>query len=160
MISIIVAMAKGRVIAKEKRMPGYMPADLKHFKAITMGKPVIMGRKTFEGIGKPLPGRRNLVITRQERHFEGVELFYSLEAALKAVEFEPEVMIMGGATVYQQALTIADRMYLTFIVMDVDGDTFFPAWNDSGWSKVSNEAHAPDENNTCTYPFIVLDKLK
>ena len=160
MISIIVAMAKGRVIAKEKRMPWYMPADLKHFKAITMGKPVIMGRKTFEGIGKPLPGRRNLVITRQERHFEGVELFYSLEAALKAVEFEPEVMIMGGATVYQQALTIADRKYLTFIDMDVDGDTFFPAWDDSGWSEVSNEAHAPDENNPFTYRFIVLDKLK
>jgi len=159
MISIIAAMSNSRVIGKNNKMPWHLPADLKHFKSVTLGKPIIMGRKTFESIGKALPGRRNMVITRQEREFPDCEVFHSLEAALDAVAMEPEVMIIGGANVYAQVLPKVQRMYLTFIDIDVDGDAFFPAWDKSIWQEVSSEAHDPDDKNPYAYRFVVLDRM-
>lgn len=157
MISLVAAMSKNRVIGKNNTMPWHLPADLKHFKSVTMGKPIIMGRKTFESIGKPLPGRRNIVVTHQEKEFPGCDVFHSLEEALKSVASEPEVMIIGGANVYAQVLPKVQRMYLTFIDLDVDGDAFFPAWDESQWREVSSEQHAPDDKNPYPYRFVVLE---
>lgn len=158
MISLVVAMAKHRVIGKDKQMPWHLPADLAHFKKITLGKPVIMGRKTFESIGKPLPGRRNIVITRQETKIDGCEVFHSLEQALSAVAHEKEIMVIGGGSLYRQALPLAHRLYLTFIDLDVAGDTFFPEWNESEWQEMSTEKHFPDKKNPHAYRFVILDK--
>ncbi len=145
------------MIGKDNKMPWHLPADLKHFKSVTIGKPIIMGRKTFEAIGKPLPGRRNIVITRQELTLPGCDVFHSLQEALAAVVLEPEAMIIGGANVYAQALPLAGRMYLTFIDVDVDGDAFFPVWDENAWREISNEAHAPDGKNPLAYRFAVLE---
>ncbi len=158
MISIIAAMAKNRVIGKDNKMPWHLPGDLKHFKTITMGKPMIMGRKTFESIGKALPGRRNMVITRQDLQFEHCEVYSSLELALEAVADEPEVMIVGGANVYEQVLPLTDRMYLTFVDLEVEGDTVFPAWDERQWREVASESHKADEKNPHDYRFVTLEK--
>ena len=116
-ISIIAALADNKVIGKDNKLPWHMPADLKYFKAVTSGKPVIMGRNTYASLGKPLPGRRNIIITHnKDWRSPGCEVYYSLEEALKAVTDCAEVMIIGGAEIYQQALPRADKMYLTFMI--------------------------------------------
>jgi len=159
MISIVAAMAKNRVIGKDNQMPWHLSADLKHFKSVTLGKPVIMGRKTYESIGKPLSGRRNIVMTRQDLTLPGCDVFHSLESALEAVASEPEVMIIGGANLYAQAIPVADRMILTFVDLDVGGDTFFPKWSDIEWREVSNEPHPSDDRNPYTYRFVTLERV-
>lgn len=128
LISLIVAMAENRVIGRDNQMPWHLPADLRHFKSVTLGKPVIMGRKTFESIGRPLPGRRNLVISRNtEWQADGVETVNSLDAALALVNAHDEVMIIGGGQLYRDALPLAHRLYLTHIELNVDdADTWFP----------------------------------
>jgi len=157
-ISLIAAMAKNRVIGHNNTMPWHMPADLKRFKAITTGKPIIMGRKTFESIGKPLPHRQNIILSRQTEDtlsFDttGCTLQPSLQHALDTLKNEAEVIIIGGANVYKQALPRAHRLYLTFIDADIDGDTFFPEWNPSQWIEVDRIAHPADANNphACTF---------
>lgn len=159
-ISLIAAMAKDRVIGKDNDMPWHLPADLKHFKKVTLGKPVIMGRRTFESIGRPLPGRKNIVITRnQQWTHEGVEVVSSTELAMSLVEGVDEVMIIGGGKIYEQFLPQADILYLTFIDLDVDGDTRFPDWTTIGaWQQVESESHKPDENNSLAYEFVRFDK--
>ena len=123
-ISLIAAMANNRVIGKDNDMPWHMPADLAHFKKVTLGKPVIMGRKTFESIGRPLPGRTNIVITRNlDWQHDGVEVVDSPEQALAKVAGVDEVMIIGGGNIYQQFLPQAENLSLHFIDLDVDGDT-------------------------------------
>ena len=113
---MIAAMANNRVIGQDNKMPWHLPADLQHFKKVTMGKPVIMGRKTFESIGKPLPGRRNIVITSNEQYqYEGIEVVYSSEQALEVVSGVEEVMVIGGGNIYSQFLDKTERLYLTFI---------------------------------------------
>lgn len=159
MIALIAAMAKNRVIGKSQQMPWHLPADLAHFKKMTMGKPILMGRKTFESIGKPLPGRRNLVITRQDITIAGCEIFHSLEEALNAVANVEEVMVIGGGDLFQQALPRTDRLYFTFIDLDVEGDTFFPEWSEKEWKIISNEAHKPDAKNPYAYRFVILERL-
>jgi len=126
-ISIIAAMAENRVIGRGNEMPWEIPSELKRFKEITMGHPVIMGRKTFESVGRPLPGRKNVIITRQQ-HYSAAEsiIVPDLRAALAACEESDEVFICGGDTVYREAMTIADRIYLTIIDEEFDGDSFFP----------------------------------
>lgn len=153
-------MAKNRVIGKDNDMPWHMPADLAHFKKVTLGKPVIMGRKTFESIGRPLPGRKNIVITRNcAWQQEGVELVTSPEDALAKVADVEEVMIIGGGNIYQQFLNQADRLYLTFIDLEVDGDTQFPDWQDAGnWVEVDSESHQADEKNNHQYQFVIFQK--
>lgn len=153
-LSIVVAYAKNRVIGKNNQLPWHLPADLKHFKAVTMGKPILMGRKTFESIGRPLPGRRNIVISR-EKAFDGCEHFQSIDAALVALRDEVEVMVIGGATIYTQLLPQVRTIYATEIDMVVDnGDAFFPEVDTQAWTIISEEKHLADEKNSCAYRFV------
>lgn len=156
-ISLVVAMAKNRVIGFKGDMPWRMPVDLQHFKRVTMGKPIIMGRKTFDSIGKPLPGRRNVVISRQASlSISGCEVFNSLDTALDALSDEPEVMIIGGGNVYQQAMPTVEKLYVTLIDAEPEGDTFFPAWNESEWREISREQCEKDEKNDYSCAFVQL----
>jgi len=159
-VSLIAAMGRGRVIGRANTLPWRLPADLKHFKENTLGKPVVMGRLTYESIGKPLPGRRNIVITRDQSYrAEGCEVVDSIEAALAAAEGAEEVMVMGGAMLYQQMLPSADRLYITYIDSDFEGDAWFPEWVESEWQEISREAHTADETNPHSYSFVVLERL-
>ena len=161
-ISMIAAMAKNRVIGQDNNMPWHLPADLQHFKAVTMNKPVIMGRKTFESIGRPLPGRRNIVISRNTDYTAaGIDVVASPEAAISLVCESDEVMVIGGGNVYQQFLKSADTLYLTFIDLDVAGDTQFPDYEQSAnWQVVEELYNQPDDNNIYGYKFVTLDKVK
>jgi len=154
-ISLVAAMANNRVIGKDNQMPWHLPADLAHFKKVTLGKPIIMGRKTYESIGRPLPGRRNLVISRQANlQLEGAEVFQSLSDAINAVNDVDEVMIIGGGNIYAQALPMADKLYLTFIDLDVEGDTRFPDFSALNLEEINREKHGPDEKNPYHYEFV------
>ncbi|WP_440053954.1 type 3 dihydrofolate reductase [Pseudoalteromonas sp. T1lg65] len=159
-VSMVAAMAHDRVIGKDNDMPWHLPADLKHFKQVTLGKPIIMGRKTFESIGRPLPGRRNIIITRnQDVSYDGVEVVSSPEHALELVSGVDEVMIVGGGNIYSHFLPIAERLYLTFIDLKVEGDTCFPDYQDvASWYEVESESHDPDETNKYSYKFVTLHK--
>ncbi|KPV92237.1 MULTISPECIES: type 3 dihydrofolate reductase [unclassified Pseudoalteromonas] len=159
-ISMIAAMANNRVIGLDNKMPWHLPADLQHFKKVTTGKPVVMGRKTFESIGRPLPGRRNIIITRNSQYnAQGIETVTTPEAALELVKAEEEVMIIGGGNIYQQFLPSADRLYLTFIDLEVEGDTQFPDYQAvATWENVDEQANKPDEKNQYSYKFVTLYK--
>ncbi|MCO5342440.1 type 3 dihydrofolate reductase [Aeromonas veronii] len=155
-ISMIAAMAHDRVIGKDNQMPWHLPADLAHFKRVTLGKPVLMGRKTFESIGRPLPGRRNLVISRNPGYqAEGIEVVSSVEAALAllAGSSVEELMVIGGGHLYAEMLPSADCLYLTRIDLAVEGDTRFPAFDDGQWQRVDCESHPADEKNPHPYSF-------
>ncbi|ATY76533.1 type 3 dihydrofolate reductase [Aeromonas sp. 82P] len=155
-ISMIAAMAHDRVIGKDNQMPWHLPADLAHFKRVTLGKPVLMGRKTFESIGRPLPGRRNLVISRNpDYQAEGIEVVGSVEAALAllAGSSVEELMVIGGGHLYAEMLPSADCLYLTRIDLAVEGDTRFPAFDDGQWQRVDCESHPADEKNPHPYSF-------
>jgi dihydrofolate reductase len=129
-LALIVAMDEQGMIGKENDLPWRLSADLQYFKRITMGKPILMGRNTHESIGRPLPGRRNLVITRQaDYQAEGCEVYTSIESALAACADQEEVMIMGGASIYEQTLDLAERLYITQVHAVVEGDTHFPTWS-------------------------------
>ena len=162
---MIAAMAKDRVIGKDNAMPWHLPADLRHFKQTTLGKPVVMGRKTYESIGKALPGRLNIVVTRDpDYRLDDAEVVTSCEAALQVVELQQvdseEVMIIGGGTIYQHFLPRCHRLYLTFIDLDVKGDTHFPDYQAIGkWHPISSEPHPADEKNPWPYEFVTLDKI-
>ncbi|MFT6790274.1 MAG: dihydrofolate reductase [Pseudoalteromonas rhizosphaerae] len=159
---MIAAMAKNRVIGQDNDMPWHLPADLQHFKAVTMNKPVIMGRKTFESIGRPLPGRRNIVISRNTDYTAvGVDVVTSPEAAISLLCESDEVMVIGGGNIYQQFLKSADTLYLTFIDLDVAGDTQFPDYEQSAnWQVVEELYNQPDDKNIYGYKFVTLDKVK
>lgn len=158
-ISIIAAVSKNNVIGFENQMPWHLPADLKHFKKVTMGKPIIMGRKTFDSIGKALPGRTNIIITKNP-HFKLTEpntmVVHSLDEAIKAAGDADEVMIIGGANVYAQALPHSNLIYLTRIQQEFNGDTFFPELDWSKWNEIEREDFTPDEKNPYHYSFITL----
>lgn len=160
-LSLVAAMANNRVIGRDNDMPWHLPADLKHFKAVTLGKPVIMGRKTFESIGRPLPGRRNLVISRQADFSpQGVEVVSSLDAALAAAADADEVMVIGGGQIYRQALAVAQRLYLTFIDADIEGDTRFPDWEaENCWKKVQESHFLADIHNQYNLTFVTFERL-
>lgn len=164
-ISMIAAMAKHRVIGLNNQMPWHLPADLGHFKRTTLGKPVIMGRKTYESIGKALPGRTNIVVTRDNEYsLEDAVVVRSCEEAIDAAKnAEPaleEVMIIGGGTIYQHFLPLCNRLYLTHIDLDVEGDTHFPDYEaHSQWQQIDVERHEPDEKNVYPYEFVTLDKV-
>jgi dihydrofolate reductase len=159
-IAMIAAMANNRVIGKDNQMPWHLPADLKHFKKVTLGKPVIMGRKTYQSIGKALPGRRNIVISRQ-----GVALstdadwVQSIEQAFALVQHEAEVMIIGGAEIYRQVLPLADTLYITDIDLTVEGDAFFPDYQAvANWRESESELHQADPQNPHSYHFRTLNR--
>lgn len=159
-IAIIAALANNNVIGNNNKLPWHLPADLKHFKEITLGKPIIMGRKTYESIGKALPGRRNIVITRDVNwQCADCEIYHSLREVLSAVKECDEVMVIGGAEIYQEVLPLADKMYLTFIHYDFIGDTYFPNWNPDEWQEIEHADYPADEKNPYPYSFVVLQRL-
>ncbi|MDF0533246.1 dihydrofolate reductase [Shewanella yunxiaonensis] len=145
-IALIAAMANNRVIGKDNKMPWHLPEDLRHFKQVTMGKPVVMGRRTYESIGRPLPGRQNIVITRRSDYIlPGVTVASSFEDAMTKADVCEELMVIGGGQLYAEALPQADVLYLTEIALDVEGDTWFPHWDDGNWIKSSEEVgHSAD----------------
>jgi len=157
-VSQIAAMSENHVIGKDNQLLWHMPNDLKHFKNTTSGHTVIMGRKTFDSVGKPLPKRRNIIITRQIITIEGCEVVNSIDAALELSKDEDEVFIVGGAEIYKQALPYTDRVYLTVIHHHFDGDSFFPELSSNEWKEVSHENHPADEKNAFAYAFITYER--
>lgn len=158
-ISIIVAMSENRVIGVDNRLPWHLPADLQHFKSITLGKPIVMGRKTYESIGRPLPGRTNIVVTRDpDFRPDQVVVADSLQAALDAAAGADEVMVIGGASLYAQMLPKASRLYLTVVHQVIEGDAFFPDLNDSDWKTVDARRCEPDQKNPLRYSFLTLQR--
>ena len=156
-ISLIAAMGEGRVIGIENRLPWRLPADMKHFRALTMGKPVLMGRKTFDSIGKPLPGRANIVVSQDpDFHPDGVAVANSIAEALAAGREAAEIMVIGGASFYAQLLPRAQRLYLTEIHHTFAGDAFFPDWNPGEWREIAREDHNADSDNSYPYSFVTL----
>lgn len=161
-ISIIVAIGNNRVIGIKNALPWKLPADMEHFHRKTRGKPVIMGQKTFESIGKALPGRINIVLTL-DKNFQASNclLAHSIEEALQtAREKGEEVMICGGVSVYKQFLPLADRMYLTLIDGDFEGDAFFPEFDWNDWQEIEKIENQSDKNNPYKYTFITLQRKK
>ena len=160
-VSMIAAMAEDRVIGLDNKMPWHLPADLQFFKRVTLGKPVIMGRKTYQSIGRPLPGRKNIVLTRDTQlTIEGVDCVQTLAQAVSLVGDVEEMMIIGGATIYQQFLAQADRLYLTFIDLKTPGDTQFPDYlAQSQWLEVDREVHLKDDKNAHNYQFVTLERV-
>ncbi|MFM2479551.1 type 3 dihydrofolate reductase [Celerinatantimonas sp. MCCC 1A17872] len=162
LISMIAAMANNRVIGRGNQMPWHLPADLKHFKQTTMGKPVVMGRKTYESIGRALPGRHNYVLTRDSHwHVEGVTTISSLQQAIEQEQLNDtqELVIMGGGELYRLFLPSAQRLYLTFIDLNIhDGDTFFPDYEPQKWQISDENAHLADEQNPYNYRFVQLER--
>ena len=154
-ISLIAAMAKNRIIGKNNKMPWHLPADLKHFKTITMSKPILMGRKTYQSIGRPLPGRKNVVISRNPNfRAEGCEVVDSIEGALDLLKDDEEIMIIGGGFLYSQCINKADKLLLTFIDLEVKGDTQFPEYQHLELKEVSREKHLSDDKNAYNYEFV------
>jgi len=167
-ISIIAALANNNLIGSSKAkngLPWHLPADLEHFQKLTRGKPIIMGQTTFQFIGKALPGRLNIVLSRDESFQpEGALVAHSIEEALKIAKQSAqgrktgEVMICGGKSVYEQFLPMADKMYLTYIKGDFEGDVYYPDFNKSNWREISREDHTPDQANQYPYSFIVFKR--
>ena len=154
-VSLIVAMAKNRVIGANNTLPWHLPADLKHFKALTTGHHIVMGRKTFDSIGKPLPGRTSVVITRNADYFvPGVIVTNSLEAALSACGADKEIFVIGGAEIFAQALGFADTLYITEIKRDVAGDVSFPEFDKTEWQEISREMHHQETPEPLEYHFV------
>jgi dihydrofolate reductase len=153
-LSVIVAVAENGVIGKNNRLPWHIPEDLRYFKQTTMGKPVIMGRKTFESIGKPLPGRVNVVVSRnKDWHSEGVLTAASLDEALQQAAAD-EMFVIGGASLFEEALHRAQRLYLTEVHRKYDGDVRFPGWNRNDWKEISRQRVAGDPDVS----FVVLGR--
>lgn len=158
-ISIVVAIDNNKAIGKNNQLLWHLPNDLKFFKRITSGHTVIMGRKTYDSIGKPLPNRRNIVITRQNNlKIEGTEICNSLEQALENCSNEEEVFIIGGAEIFKQALSITDKVYLTKVDHVFDADTYLSGFSIEDWNIVSKEDHFKDEKHLYDYSFIILQK--
>jgi dihydrofolate reductase len=164
MISLIAAIGKNNELGKNNSLVWNMPTDLKYFREKTSGHPVIMGRKTFESIGHPMPNRKNIVITRDLNYKkDGIEIAHSLNEALtsaRATLVEEEIFIIGGAEIYKQAMNLADRLYITHIdAIDKDADTFFPEIIPVVWNEISHEEHQKDEKNPFNYTFSIYEKF-
>ncbi|TYK67247.1 type 3 dihydrofolate reductase [Colwellia echini] len=168
-LSMIVATADNNIIGKDNDMPWHLPADLAYFKKVTLGKPIIMGRKTYESIGRPLPGRRNIVISRDESYSpqgkgaERVDTVTSVEQALALVDGSngsaavDEIMVIGGGAIYEHCLPKADRLYVTHIKANIDGDTKFPNYQSGNWQKISSELREADEKNAYQLDFCIYE---
>ncbi len=164
-IALIVAAAENNIIGCDNQLPWHLPKDLQYFKSVTMGKPIIMGRKTFDSIGRPLPGRVNIVVTRQAGWcHEGVEVASSLPQAMSlaedvAVDAVSEVMVIGGAQIYAEAFALADKIYLTRVHAEVAGDASFPVMAANEWRQLSCQRHEACERNKFDYSFSVLQRI-
>lgn len=164
-ISLIVALSENHVIGRNNKLPWYLPNDLKYFKQVTIGLPIVMGRKTFESIGKPLPGRTNIVVTRNtEWVADGVRIAHSLEEAFELaqsiaeIDGRNELMIIGGDQIYKSALPLVDRMYLTEVHAHIEGDAYFPEFDRSDWQEIGREDFEAAEPNPYNYSFVVYDR--
>jgi len=157
-ISSIVAIGENHAIGKNNQLLWHMPKDLKHFKDVTSGRTIIMGRKTFDSVGKPLPKRRNIVVTRQDIEIPGCEVVKSIDEGIALCQGEDEVFIGGGAEIYRQAMDKTNRIYLTIIHHVFDADTFFPEIDYAVWQEVSREDFEADEKNPYPYSFIQLNR--
>jgi len=165
-VAMIVAVAQNGVIGRDNQLPWRLPGDLSRFKQITMGKPVIMGRATFDSIGKPLPGRDNIIVSRDiNLKIEGAAVVSSPTAALDiarivAVEKKlDEVIVMGGGQIYSALLPQADRLYLTQVLADVDGDAYFPQFDSNEWVEIANEQVAASGDNPYSFCYVTLDRV-
>jgi dihydrofolate reductase len=158
-LTAVVAASDNDVIGRGNALPWHLPADLAHFKRLTLGKPILMGRRTFEAIGRPLPGRRNLVLSRSGFSAAGVETVASLEAACELVAGEPELMIVGGAQLYLQALPRIDTIHLTRVHCQLQGDAHLPALPAGEWREVARDERAADERNAHAMSFITLERI-
>ncbi len=159
-IVAILAMSENRVIGCHNKLPWHMPADLQHFKSLTLDKPILMGRKTFESIGRPLPGRCNIVITRDPGfQAPGCVVVNSIEGALDAASYSNDIFIIGGALLFEHMLPRTQRIFMTVIHHEFEGDAFFPELNMTDWQEQSRERHQADEKNPYAYSFITLDKI-
>jgi dihydrofolate reductase len=157
-ITLIVAVADSGVIGRNNTLPWHLPEDLKRFKRLTLGKPIVMGRKTFESIGKPLSGRQNIVLTRDANYqHEGVTVVHDVDAALRAAGEAAEIMIIGGSDLFRLFLPRAGRVHLTRVHGDIDGDVTWPAL-DNSWQRVEQEAHAADERHAFAMTFELWEK--
>lgn len=159
-LSLIVAAGKNNVIGVDNELPWRLSADLQYFKRTTLGKPVIMGRKTWESLGRPLPGRRNIVVSRNENYVaEGAETVTTLDAAIAGIaKGTEEIMVIGGAQIYALALPMASRVYLTEVDAEVDGDAFFPVLPTEQWQEASREGYTADDKNEHNYQFVVYQR--
>jgi dihydrofolate reductase len=158
-LSLIVAMAKNRTIGVNNTLPWRCPEDLKHFKTLTMGHHMIMGRKTFDSIGKPLPGRTTVVVTRNnDLSIEGCLIAHSLKEAIAACAGDEEIFIVGGAELYLQAVPLVDTLYITEIQQDVEGDAHFPEFDTSTWQEISREARSQEAPQPLEYHFVTYRK--
>lgn len=158
-IALVVAMDKNRAIGRAGALPWHLPDDLKHFKALTLGKTVLMGRKTFQSIGRPLPKRRNVALTKDPNfRSEGVEVVHSLDDALLLDE---EIMVIGGGEVYALFLPLATHLHLTLVDTAIpDADTFFPEWNPAQWRETHREFHPADERHLFAFSFVDLERIR
>ena len=161
MITLIVAMGKNREIGKENQLLWHLPKDLKRFKELTSGYPIIMGRKTYESIGKPLPNRTNIVISRKNDWFEeGILIVGSIKEAVKfAKKIDEEVFVLGGGNIYEQTIDFADKLEVTLVDAVLDADTFFPKINEKVWQKTNEERHQKDEKNEFDFCFQTYERV-
>ncbi len=164
-ISLIVAMTENRTIGLDGGMPWHISEDLKYFKRVTLGAPIIMGRKTFDSIGRALPGRTNIVVTRDTAYaHDGIEVVHDLEAgirkakAIAEIEGKDEIFIIGGAQIYGLAIPVAERLYITEIHCTLDGDATFPEFDRANWIEMQRDQHAPETTDGPAFSFVVLDR--
>jgi len=152
-------MDRNRLIGNKNQLPWHLPADFTHFKSVTMGKPIIMGRKTYESIGKPLPGRKNIVLSRNtDAQYAGVVCVNSIESAIAEAGEVAEVMIIGGSAIYEKLLPQADRLYLTYVDAEFEGDAWFPLIDKHLWVEKESISYAIDEKNRYNFRFVTLEK--
>ena len=158
-ITLIVAVADSGVIGRDNGLPWHLPEDLKRFKRLTMGKPMVMGRRTFESIGKPLPGRQNIVVTRDTNYRrDGVTVVHDVDGALRAAGDVPEIMVIGGAELFRALLPRAGRIHLTRVHGNIEGDVMWPALDERDWVVVKRESHSADERHAYAMTFEVWEK--
>jgi len=159
-ISLIAAMDRNRVIGAQGELPWHLPADLRWFRRQTQGKPVLMGRRTWQAIGRPLPERTNIVLTGEPGFTaEGAIVAHDLQSALAAAGDAPEVMIIGGGVLFGDTLHLADRLYLTVVEGEFDGDTWFPLFSTDEWRETLRESHEADERNPWPYTFLIFERV-
>lgn len=158
MISLIAAMDKNRLIGNGNTLPWHLPADLAYFKSVTMAKPILMGRKTYDSIGRPLPGRQNIVLTRGEVEIEGVTVVHSIEEAVAAAGDVDEVMVIGGSSIYELVLSKVQRMYLSFVEGEFEGDAWFPEFEENEWEIIDEKTQASDEKNAHACRFVTYQR--
>lgn len=154
-------MDRNNLIGRNNELPWHLPADFAHFKAVTMGKPIIMGRKTYESIGKPLPGRTNIVLSRNDTvSYPGTTCVGSIEQALETVPAAEEIMIIGGSTIYEMLLPEVDRLYITYVDAEFEGDAWFPEIDKQEWVETASEVRQADEKNSYTCRFVTFERKR